>query len=115
MFLRVVRKPEKLHGINIASCRISDGNEPNGLEFENCAVLQLDKTKPLNQKSWRDIPCVLNSEYYYICEYKGTKERGTWMNCYRRKIIKVRSTFPVVGMRKLAMELWDFFAMLLRC
>ena len=64
--------------LNVALCRMSDQKEPDGLEFENCATLQLDRNKPVDQKSWRDVPCVLNSVHYYICEYANTKGTGRW-------------------------------------
>ena len=57
-------------------CRVAEENEPNGLNIENCGILQLDITKPMDQNSWRDIPCVLNSVKYYICEYPQTNEKG---------------------------------------
>ena len=59
-------------------CRVTEENEPNGLNIENCGILQLDITKPMDQNSWRDIPCVLNSVKYYICEYQPNSETGRW-------------------------------------
>ena len=66
--------------LNISLCRNTDQNEPDGFTFENCATLQLDRTKPVDQKSWSDVPCVLDRVYYYICEYTNTKEIGRWGN-----------------------------------